>query len=71
MASKKLIEEVWEKAKEIRGKDPDVWRKDKYENKIRLRIFLEKSSDFVQGSEQFGKFRAQSPVLFSVKNRQN
>ena len=36
MASKKLIEEVWEKAKEIRGKDPDVWRKDKYDNKIRF-----------------------------------
>ena len=36
MASKKLIEEVWEKAKEVRGKDPDVWRKDTYGNKIRF-----------------------------------
>jgi len=36
MASKKRIEEVWEKGKEIRGKDPDVWRKDKYNNKIRF-----------------------------------
>jgi len=36
MPSKKLIEEVWEKGKEIRGRDPDVWRKDKYDNKIRF-----------------------------------
>lgn len=36
MASKKLTEEVWEKAKEIRGKDSDVWRKDTYDNKIRF-----------------------------------
>lgn len=36
MATKKLIEEVWEKAKPIRGKDPDAWRKDKYDNKIRF-----------------------------------
>lgn len=36
MASKKLIEEVWEKAKEIHGKDSEVWRKDKYDNKIRF-----------------------------------
>ena len=36
MASKELIEKVWEKAKEIRGKDPDVWRKDTYRNKIRF-----------------------------------
>lgn len=36
MASKKQIEEVWEKAKEIRGSDSDVWRKDTYGNKIRF-----------------------------------
>ena len=36
MASKKLIEEVWEKAKPMRGKDSNVWRKDKYDNKIRF-----------------------------------
>jgi len=36
MASKELIEKVWEKAKEMRGKDPDVWRKDTYGNKIRF-----------------------------------
>ncbi len=35
MASKELIEKVWEKAKEMKGKDPDVWRKDTYGNKIR------------------------------------
>ena len=35
MPSKKLIEEVWEKAQEIRGKDSDVWRKDVEGNKIR------------------------------------
>ena len=36
MATKKLIEEIWEKAIIIRGKNPSVWRKDKYENKIRF-----------------------------------
>lgn len=36
MASKKLIEKVWEKAKEMKGKEPDVWRKDTYGNKIRF-----------------------------------
>lgn len=35
MTSKKLIDEVWNKAKTIRGKDPNVWRKDIYDNKIR------------------------------------
>lgn len=35
MASKELIEKVWEKAKEMKGKDPDAWRKDVYGNKIR------------------------------------
>ena len=36
MASKKLIEEVWEKGKEVKGRDSDVWRKDTYGNKIRF-----------------------------------
>jgi len=36
MASKELIEKVWEKAKEMKGKDPDIWRKDTYGNKIRF-----------------------------------
>lgn len=36
MASKKLIEEVWEKGKELKGRDSDVWRKDVYGNKIRF-----------------------------------
>lgn len=36
MASKELIEKVWEKAKEMKGKNPDVWRKDTYGNKIRF-----------------------------------
>jgi len=35
MASQKLIDEVWEKGKEIRGKDPDAWRRDAEDNKIR------------------------------------
>lgn len=34
-ASKELIERVWEKADEIRGRDPDVWRKDSEGNYIR------------------------------------
>jgi 5-methylcytosine-specific restriction endonuclease McrA len=35
MASKKKIDEIWEKAKTIRGQNSDVWRKDEYGNKIR------------------------------------
>ncbi|MCH7751164.1 MAG: HNH endonuclease [Planctomycetes bacterium] len=35
MASKKKIEEAWDKAKPIRSKNPDTWRKDKFDNKIR------------------------------------
>ena len=35
MATKKQIEETWDKADTIRGKNPDVWRKDQYGNKIR------------------------------------
>ncbi len=34
-ASKELIERVWEKAKPIRGKDEDAWRKDDEGNVIR------------------------------------
>lgn len=36
MASNKQIKEVWVKAKSMRGKDSDAWRKDKYDNKIRF-----------------------------------
>lgn len=35
MASKKTIEKVWDKAKPIRGKNPDTWRRDSEGNKIR------------------------------------
>ena len=35
MASKKDIEATWDKAKPIRGKNPDTWRKDGEGNKIR------------------------------------
>ncbi len=35
MTSKKDVEQVWEKAKPIRGKDPDVWRRDSEGNKLR------------------------------------
>ncbi len=35
MASKKDIEAAWEKARSIRGKNPDVWRKDPAGNTIR------------------------------------
>ena len=31
----KQIKDAWEEAQKIRGKNPDVWRKDKYGNKIR------------------------------------
>ena len=35
MASKKLIEDTWNEAQKMRGKNPDVWRKDSFGNKIR------------------------------------
>jgi len=35
MASKKDIDNAWEKAKPIRSKNPDAWRKDSVGNKIR------------------------------------
>jgi len=35
MASKEVIEKVWEKGERVRGKDPDVWRKDVAGNRIR------------------------------------
>ncbi len=35
MPSKKQIYDVWEKAKPIKGKNPDVWRKDPLGKKIR------------------------------------
>lgn len=35
MASKKEIEQAWEKAKPIRGKNPDTWRKDDCGHTIR------------------------------------
>lgn len=34
--SNTTIKKVWEKAKPIRGKNPDVWRKDLKDNKIRF-----------------------------------
>jgi len=36
MPSKKQILDTWQEAKGMRGKDDDVWRKDKYDNKIRF-----------------------------------
>ena len=35
MPSKKQIEQTWEKGTPIRGKNPDVWRKDSEGNTIR------------------------------------
>jgi len=35
MASKKKIDDAWNKSKPIRGKNPDTWRKDIQGNKIR------------------------------------
>ena len=35
MTSKKKIDKAWGKAKPIRGRNPDSWRKDKFGNKIR------------------------------------
>jgi len=35
MASKKVIEQVWEKAKPIRNRDEDAWRRDAEGNVIR------------------------------------
>ncbi len=36
MSTKKQIQDTWEEAKPIRGKNPNVWRKDKCDNKIRF-----------------------------------
>ncbi len=35
MASKELINKVWEKGRQIRGKDAAVWRRDAEGNRIR------------------------------------
>ena len=35
MASKELIQQVWEKGETVRGDDPDIWRKDAEGNLIR------------------------------------
>ena len=35
MASKKQIDDAWDKAKPLRGKNPDTWAKDAAGNKIR------------------------------------
>lgn len=35
MVSKKKVEEVWEKARPVKGKNPDAWRKDAMGNMIR------------------------------------
>jgi len=39
MASKKDIEAVWGKAKPIRGKNSEVWRRDSEDNKIRKQSY--------------------------------
>ncbi len=35
MASQSDIDRAWDKGKEIRGKNPEVWRRDPYGNTIR------------------------------------
>lgn len=35
MPSQKRIDEVWDKGKEIRGRNPETWRRDAESNKIR------------------------------------
>ncbi|HXW24604.1 MAG TPA: HNH endonuclease signature motif containing protein [Xanthobacteraceae bacterium] len=35
MASKELIQQVWEKGRQIQGRDPDTWRRDSEGNLIR------------------------------------
>ena len=35
MTSKKVIDQVWNKGKSIRGKNSEVWRRDSEGNKIR------------------------------------
>jgi 5-methylcytosine-specific restriction endonuclease McrA len=35
MPTKQEIEQIWEKAKRIRGKNPESWRKDDFGNTIR------------------------------------
>ena len=35
MASKRLIDEMWEKAQPVRGRNPETWRRDDEKNLIR------------------------------------
>jgi 5-methylcytosine-specific restriction endonuclease McrA len=35
MVTKKQVEEAWERASTIRGKNPDAWRRDEKGNEIR------------------------------------
>ena len=35
MATKKQAEDAWERASKIRGKEPDIWRRDEKGNPIR------------------------------------
>ncbi len=35
MSSKKLINQIWDKAHKIRGKNPNIWRRDNKRNIIR------------------------------------
>ena len=35
MASKKKIDQIWDKGKNVRGKNPDVWRRDDKSQVIR------------------------------------
>jgi len=39
MTSKKQIDKVWQKGAEIKGKNPDTWRKDSEGNNIRKGSF--------------------------------
>ena len=36
MASKKLVDDVWDKGRSVRGRDPETWRKDEYGNLMRF-----------------------------------
>ncbi|MCG7881995.1 MAG: HNH endonuclease [Candidatus Thiodiazotropha taylori] len=39
MATKMLVDKVWEKAKHVRGEDPSKYRQDPYGNKIHRNSF--------------------------------
>lgn len=43
MSARNRKDEVWDKASKVRGKDPDLYRKDKYGNQMYYHSYGKKS----------------------------